>query len=93
MFGRPGLLAVFVLVGVGLAAGADVLGVVVVLPVAGAAFVAGDVPEVWPAPEVVPVPDAGVVGVEAGSDVNGVGSGGNGFESTAAIISFKPSAD
>ena len=47
------------------------------------------------APLVVPVPDvaAGVeAGAATGSDVNGVGSGGNGFERMLAIISFMPSS-
>ena len=78
--------------GVGLAAGVVVFGAVVVLPAAGVAADFGGllvVDGVAEAP--VPVPEAGVVGVDAGSVVSGVGSGGNGLESTLAIISFKPS--
>ena len=49
------------------------------------------------APEAEPeveVPVAGVVvGLPAGSVVNGVGSGGSGFDITLAIISFRPASD
>ena len=40
---------------------------------------------------VVPELPIGVVAGSAGSDVNGVGSGGKGFERTPATISFMPS--
>ena len=36
---------------------------------------------------------ADVVGAVAGSSVIGVGTGGNGFDNTVAIISFKPASD
>ena len=41
-----------------------------------------------------PVPVAGVdAGTEAGKDVIGVGSGGNGFDKTLATKSFMPASD
>ena len=41
-----------------------------------------------------PVPVAGVeAGTEAGRDVIGVGSGGNGFDKTLATNSFMPASD
>ena len=48
----------------------------------------------FPLPCAAPVFPAGVpvaAGVDGGSDVSGVGSGGNGFDSTPAINSFMPS--
>lgn len=94
LFGRPGLLAVFVFVGAGLVPGVVVFGAVV-LPAAGVAagvaaplVVAEGVAEGW----VAPVPEAGVAGA-AGKEVSGVGSGGNGFDRTAAIMSVKPASD
>jgi hypothetical protein len=58
----------------------------------GDEFVAGAVLFPMFDPEALTVPDAGVppVGVDAGSVVIGVGSGGRGFERIPAIISLRP---
>jgi len=45
------------------------------------------------APEVPEVEVPVVVGLPAGRVVNGVGSGGSGFDITLAIISFRPASD
>ena len=46
------------------------------------------------APDEVMLPEAGlVVGAAAGRVVIGVGSGGNGFDMTLAIISVRPASD
>ena len=81
---------VVVVFGVVVANGAAV--VVVVLFVAGGATVPGVAAE----PVVDKLPLVGVVdvvGAAAGSVVSGVGTGGNGFESTLAINSFMPAAE
>jgi len=63
--------------------------VVVVAPVFEAVLVPGvGVPVV--APE-APLPEFGVAaGAETGNEVNGVGSGGSGFDNTPATSSFSP---
>jgi hypothetical protein len=63
------------------------VGAGVVVSLLGEVVFAVGVPE-------VEVPDAGVVvGLPAGRVVNGVGSGGSGFDITLAIISFRPVSD
>ena len=60
-----------------------------VFAVAGLLPLAGCVAAVVDA--VVPELPIGVVAGSAGNDVNGVGSGGKGFDKTDATISFMPS--
>ena len=75
--------------GVVVAAG-TALGVVVVLFVAGATPVPGAAVE----PAALVLVGVGVLDVVgAGSVVSGVGSGGNGFDITAAIRSVRPASD
>ena len=95
------MLRVFGLAGFTTAASVVVVAGFVVVVAAG--VVAGFVVPVAvpvPVPAVVPaafvVFDPGVVdvaGVAAGSVVNGVGSGGNGFDMTPAIRSVRPASD
>ena len=100
MFRVFGFTGVFVLVVVVVAAGV----VVVVVPFgvavrAGEAagtvvlFVAGGTaaPDVEVEPVLLPV--VVVAGVVAGKVVNGVGTGGNGFDITLAIISVNPASE
>jgi hypothetical protein len=80
-----------VVVAFGVVTTVDDAGVVVVLFVAGGT--AAPVADVEP--EELMLPDAGVavLGVVAGREVSGVGSGGNGFDMMPAIISFRPASD
>ena len=67
-----------------------VFGAATVVPVGAAVGAAVEVP--LPAAELAPV--AGVaLGVAAGKVVIGVGKGGNGLVSTAAISSVRPASD
>lgn len=96
MFLGFGLAGVVELVGVVVVFGAvidvDEAGVVVV----GVLFVGAETADPVAAPAAFVFPDVGVVvvvGVEAGTVVNGVGSGGNGFAITPAIISVSPASE
>ena len=81
--------------------GAVVAGFTIVVAAGGAAVVVGallaagalEVPGAAVEPPALVLPDEGVVdvvGVVGGSSVKGVGTGGNGLDSTLAIISGKP---
>ena len=96
VFGFAARFALAVCVVVVVAFGAVVVAVVVagvvVLLGAGCATVPGATVEPVVLGLLVPG-RAEVVGVVAGSSVIGVGTGGNGFDNTVAIISFNPASD
>ena len=97
MFRVFGLTGAFVLVVVAAAGVEVVFGVVVSddAPAGAVVFVAAGTDPVELA-ALLTLPVAGVVVVVAGgvgSVVSGVGSGGNGFDITPAISSFRPASD
>lgn len=77
----------------GLVGTAVVFGVVVNDVAAGAVVVVFGAAPAAPADVELELPKAGVIVLEVGSVVSGVGTGGNGFDRTLAISSFRPASD